>query len=162
MKRTLLGSALVGISLFAGLLLGACDSETTSDPATGGGGSSTGPACETHADCAAGTCAAGEAATTSCNDGACETTCEAGHVACSECTAPADCNFAGDLCPPPNTDPFQNCFEGRCSEFCGRASEETCLTDNDCPKVQCPDSAAPTAQCIGGGCVDVGRRCCEG
>lgn len=149
----------LGLALCAGM--GCSDSETTS-AATGGAGGSAGPSCERSDECVPEACEAGEAASTSCNDGTCETRCDTGYVACSGCADASECTFTGDLCPPPNTNPFQSCFDGKCSEFCGAASEILCLTDAECPQVQCPGSAAPVAQCLGGGCVDAAVRCCTG
>ena len=144
------------------VLIAACgDSETTATAGSGGSGGSAGPKCDTNADCIAGDdCKSGEAAVTSCVAGTCQTACESGFAECTACATPAECTFAGDLCPPPNTDPHQNCFEGKCSEFCGVASDTFCLNDGECPKIRCPGNADAIAQCIGGGCMDAARRCC--
>lgn len=136
---------------------------TTAAGGAGGAGGDAGPSCTRSDECTpvAGACSGAEVAITQCADGRCETVCEAGFAACSECTSPAECMFTGDLCPPPNTDPFQSCFEGKCSEICGAASDLFCLTDGECPQVQCPGNDDAIAQCLGGGCVDAAARCCE-
>lgn len=147
---------------FAILVAVACgDSEETSSTSSGGSGGS-GESCTTASDCTPAACSDTEAGITACNDGTCETSCEPGYVACTDCSSPADCMFDGQMCPPPNTDPFQNCFDGNCSEICGAASNIFCTTDQECPLVQCPGGAAPAARCLGTGCVDAAARCCDG
>ena len=166
MNRTVVKRTVVGMFALLGCWPLACggdttEATTTTTTTTTGAGGAAGTECKTHSDCKATACKTDEAATTSCKAGKCKTECDASYKACSECKDKSECTFVGDLCPPPKVDPNQRCFDGKCAEFCGPAPGDTCATDAECPRVQCPGAAAAVGQCVIGGCVTAELRCCK-